>query len=33
MQIVHQRQFDRLVNRVFATDRRVHAKGVLEVSL
>jgi hypothetical protein len=33
MQIVHQRQFDRLVNRVFSTDRRVHAKGVVEVSL
>jgi hypothetical protein len=33
MQLVRQRQFDRLVNRVFATDRRVHAKGVIEVPL
>jgi hypothetical protein len=33
MQLVRQKQFDRLVNRVFATDRLANAKGVIEVPL
>ena len=33
MQLVRQKGFDRLVNRVFATDRWANAKGVVEVLL
>jgi hypothetical protein len=33
MQLVREKEFNRLVNRVFATDRRVNAKGVVEVPL
>ena len=33
MQLVRQKEFDRLVNRVFATDRWGNAKGIVEVPL
>lgn len=33
MQLVRQKRFNRLVGRVFATDRRMNAKGVVEVPL
>lgn len=33
MQLVRQERFDALVNKIFATDRRGNAKGVVEVML
>jgi len=33
MQLVRQGRFDRLVNKIFATDRRGNAKGMVEVVL